>query len=113
MIDGKVVAAMRRRGAPGEFRSNLHQGGTAEPVRISPAEREAAVRAAHAFRLGLAGVDLLRSADGPKVLEVNSSPGFQGIETATGKNLAGMLLDAIERKVRPLPARRSRSRRKN
>jgi ribosomal protein S6--L-glutamate ligase len=112
VIDGKVVAAMRRRGAPGEFRSNLHQGGTAEPVRISPAEREAAVRAAHAFRLGLAGVDLLRSADGPKVLEVNSSPGFQGIETATGKNLAGMLLDAIERKVRPLPARRSRSRKK-
>ncbi len=112
VLDGRVVAAMRRRGAPGEFRSNLHQGGTAEPVRISPAEREAAVRAAHAFRLGLAGVDLLRSADGPKVLEVNSSPGFQGIETATGKNLAGLLLDAIERKVRPLPARRSRSRKR-
>ena len=112
VLDGRVVASMRRRGAPGEFRSNLHQGGSAEPVRISPAEREAAVRAAHAFRLGLAGVDLLRSADGPKVLEVNSSPGFQGIETATGKNLAGLLLDAIERKVRPLPARRSRSRKK-
>jgi len=112
VIDGRVVASMRRRGAPGEFRSNLHQGGSAEPVRISPMEREIAVRAAHAFRLGLAGVDLLRSSDGPKVLEVNSSPGFQGIEQATGKNLAGLLLDAIERKVRPLPARRSRSRKK-
>jgi len=108
VLDGRVVAAMRRRAAPGEFRSNLHHCGTAEPVRISPAEREAAVRAALAFRLGLAGVDLLRSTDGPKVLEVSASPGFQGVETATGKNLAGLLLDAIERKVSPLPARRKR-----
>lgn len=106
VLDGRVVAAIRRRAAPGEFRANLHQGGTAEPVRITRAERDAAIRAARAFRLGLAGVDMLRGEDGPKVLEVNSSPGFQGIETATGRNLAAMLFDAIERKVRPQPVRR-------
>lgn len=106
VIDGRVVAAMRRRAAPGEFRSNLHQGGSAEPVRITREERETAIRAARAFRLGLAGVDLLRAADGPKVLEVNSSPGFQGIETATGRNIAAALFDAVERHVRPTPARR-------
>lgn len=106
VLDGRVVAAMRRRAAAGEFRSNLHQGGTAEPVRINRAERETAIRAARAFRLGLAGVDLLRGQDGPKVLEVNSSPGFEGIEAATGKNIAAQLFDAIERRVRPAPARR-------
>ncbi|QYK43518.1 MAG: 30S ribosomal protein S6--L-glutamate ligase [Paracoccaceae bacterium] len=106
VLDGRVVAAMRRRAAPGEFRSNLHQGGTAEAVRISRAEREVAVRAARAFRLGLAGVDLLRSADGPKVLEVNSSPGFEGVERASGRNVAAALFDAVERHVRPTPARK-------
>lgn len=106
VIDGRVVAAMRRRAAPGEFRSNVHQGGSAEAVRITREEREIAIRAARAFRLGLAGVDMLRAGDGPKVLEVNSSPGFQGIEGATGKNIAGALFDAIERHVRPTPARR-------
>ena len=106
VIDGRVVASMRRRAAPGEFRSNLHQGGSAEPVRITREEREIALRAARAFRLGLAGVDILRADDGPKVLEVNSSPGFQGLERATGKNIAGALFDAIERHVRPAPARR-------
>jgi ribosomal protein S6--L-glutamate ligase len=108
VLDGRVVAAIRRRAAPGEFRSNLHQGGTAEPVRISRAERDAAIRAARAFRLGLAGVDMLRGVDGPKVLEVNSSPGFQGIETATGRNVAALLFDAIQQKVRPQPVRRRR-----
>ena len=99
VIAGKVVAAMRRTAAGDDFRSNLHLGGTAETVKISPAERDAAVRAARAFGLGLAGVDLLRAHDGPKVLEVNSSPGFEGIERASGKNLAGGLYAEIERKL--------------
>ena len=108
VIGGRVVAAMRRIAAPGEFRSNLHQGGSAEPARISRDERETAVRAAKAFHLGMAGVDLLRSADGPKVLEVNSSPGLEGIEKATAKNLAGLVFDDIEKRVRPVPARKPR-----
>ena len=99
VIAGKVMAAMRRTAAGDDFRSNLHLGGTAETVRITPAERDAAVRAARAFGLGLAGVDLLRAHDGPKVLEVNSSPGFEGIERASGKNLAAKLYGEIERKV--------------
>ncbi|QDY69149.1 30S ribosomal protein S6--L-glutamate ligase [Qingshengfaniella alkalisoli] len=106
VIGGKVVAAMKRTGAEGDFRSNLHQGGTAETVRITKAEREAATRAAKAFRLDLAGVDLLRSEEGPKVLEVNSSPGLEGIEGSSGKNIAGLLYDEIEKRVRPRPARR-------
>jgi ribosomal protein S6--L-glutamate ligase len=110
VVGGKVVAAMKRRGAEGDFRSNLHQGGTAEPVRISREERDAATRAARAFKLGLAGVDLLRASDGPKVLEVNSSPGFEGIEKTSSKNVAGLLYELIEKRVRPVPARKSRSR---
>ncbi len=106
VIGGKVVAAMRRVAEPGEFRSNLHQGGRAEAVRITKAERETSVRAARAFRLNMAGVDLLRSDDGPKVLEVNSSPGFEGIEKASSKNVAALLFDEIEKRVRPAPARR-------
>ncbi|MBD3678169.1 MAG: 30S ribosomal protein S6--L-glutamate ligase [Rhodobacteraceae bacterium] len=108
VIGGKVVGAMRRVAAPGEFRSNLHQGGTAEPVRITKEERDTAIRAARAFRLNLAGVDLLRSEDGPKVLEVNSSPGFEGIETSSRKNIAGLLYGEIEKKVRPAPVRKPR-----
>ena len=99
VIAGKVVAAMRRTAASDDFRSNLHLGGTAEMVRISRAERDAAVRAARAFGLGLAGVDLLRAHDGPKVLEVNSSPGFEGIEKASGKNLAAQVFAQIEHRV--------------
>ncbi|SEM73277.1 SSU ribosomal protein S6P modification protein [Loktanella fryxellensis] len=106
VIGGRVVATMLRRAEAGEFRSNLHQGGSAEPVRISKAERDTAIRAARAFQLGLAGVDLLRAHDGPQVLEVNSSPGFEGIEGATGRNVAGLLFDEIERKVRPSVPRR-------
>lgn len=108
VIGGKVVAAMKRTGAEGDFRSNLHRGGSAKKVRISKAEREAAVRAAKAFGLNLAGVDLLRSDAGPKVLEVNSSPGLEGIEGASGLNIAGMLYDTIEASVRPVPIRRRR-----
>lgn len=106
VVDGKVVAAMKRTAAGDDFRSNLHRGGSAVSVRITKPEREAAVRAARVFGLGLAGVDLLRSDDGPKVLEVNSSPGFQGIDEATGKNIAALLYDALEKKVRPQPIRK-------
>lgn len=106
VIGGKVVAAMKRQAAEGEFRSNLHQGGSAVPVRITKDERAAAVRAAKAFGLGLAGVDLLRSNSGPKVLEVNSSPGFEGIEKASGKDVVGLLYEDIEKHVKPAPARR-------
>ncbi len=106
VIHGRVVAAMKRVGAEGDFRSNLHRGGRAEAVRITRDERETATRAARAFGLNLSGVDLLRGADGPKVLEVNSSPGFEGIERATGKNVVGALYAEIERQVRPVPARR-------
>ncbi|MBE3636975.1 30S ribosomal protein S6--L-glutamate ligase [Mangrovicoccus algicola] len=107
VISGKVVAAMKRSASEGEFRSNLHQGGTAKMVRITREERDIAIRAAKAFRLNMAGVDILRSNDGPKVLEVNSSPGFEGIEKATGKNIVETLYQDIEKRVRPAPVRRS------
>ena len=79
----------------------MHQGGTAQVVRITRRERETAMKAARAFGLNMAGVDLLRSDDGPKVLEVNSSPGFEGIEKATGKKLVDRLYDTIDKRVRP------------
>ena len=106
VVGGKVVASMKRTGAEGDFRSNLHRGGSAKVVRISKEERDTAIRAAKAFKLNLAGVDLLRSEAGPKVLEVNSSPGLEGIETASKKNIAGLLYDHIETNVRPAPVRR-------
>ena len=106
VIAGKVVAAMKRTGADGDFRSNLHRGGSAKVVRISKEERDTALRAARAFGLGKAGVDLLRSESGPKVLEVNSSPGFEGIEKATGKGIVGKLYDEIEARVKPQPVRK-------
>ena len=109
VVDGKVVAAMKRSAAGDDFRSNLHRGGSATPVRITREERDTALRAARVFNLGLAGVDLLRAHDGPKVLEVNSSPGLEGIELTTGKNIAALLYDAIERKVRPAPVRKRRT----
>lgn len=108
VIAGKVVAAMRRTSAGDDFRSNLHRGGTAEAVKITAAERRTAVKAAKAFNLSLAGVDLLRSNDGPKILEVNSSPGLEGIEGASKKNLSGMLFDHIEEQVRPAPLKAQR-----
>ncbi len=109
VIGGKVVASMKRTGADGDFRSNLHRGGSAKSVRISKEERDTAIRAARAFDLNMAGVDLLRSETGPKVLEVNSSPGFEGIETSTGKNIVGKLYETIETRVRPAPIRRRKS----
>ncbi|WP_246002206.1 30S ribosomal protein S6--L-glutamate ligase [Pacificibacter maritimus] len=107
VIDGKVVAAIKRSSSGGDFRSNLHLGGTATSVRITKAEREAAVKSAKAFGLRMAGVDLLRADDGPKVLEVNSSPGLEGAEKTTQKNIAGLLYDGIEKRMRPMPAKKS------
>ena len=100
VVGDKVVAAMKRTAEEGEFRSNLHRGGTAEVVKISPAERSTAVKAAKTVGLNIAGVDILRSNYGPVVMEVNSSPGLQGIETATGLNVAGMIIDYIEKNAR-------------
>ena len=96
VVGGEVVAAMRRQGPPGEFRSNLHRGGIAEVVKLSPDERAAALRATDAMGLGVAGVDLLQSNEGPMVLEVNSSPGLEGIEGASGIDIAGAIVDHIE-----------------
>ncbi len=101
MIGGKVVASMKRTGAPGEFRSNLHRGGTAEAVDVSRAERATAVRAAKTMGLNFCGVDMLRSKHGPVVMEVNSSPGLEGIEQATGLDLASMVIEFLELNVKP------------
>ncbi|KIC19076.1 MULTISPECIES: 30S ribosomal protein S6--L-glutamate ligase [unclassified Leisingera] len=106
VVGSKVVASMKRSGAEGDFRSNLHLGGSAETVRISKEERATAVRAARAFGLNVAGVDLLRSETGPKVLEVNSSPGLEGIEKTSSKNIAALIYGEIEDRVRPTPMRR-------
>ncbi len=99
VLGGKVVASMRRQGTPGDFRSNLHQGGTASTVKITRQERETALRAAKAMRLDFAGVDLLRSDSGPKVLEVNSSPGLEGVEGVTGQDIATKVIEHIEKKL--------------
>jgi ribosomal protein S6--L-glutamate ligase len=96
VIGGKVVAAMERHAAPGEFRANLHRGGTAERARLTPKERRTAVQAAKALGLSVAGVDMLRSNRGPLVLEVNSSPGLEGIEAATGIDVADAVIDFVE-----------------
>jgi ribosomal protein S6--L-glutamate ligase len=101
VVGRRVIAAMRRQGAPGEFRSNLHRGGTAEKVRITPEERSTAVRAARTMGLNVAGVDLLRSNHGPVVMEVNSSPGLEGIEGATDIDVAGKIIEFIERNAKP------------
>ena len=101
VIGDKVVAAMKRQGGEGEFRSNLHRGGNASIVRLTPEERLTAVRAAKIMGLNVAGVDLLRSNHGPVIMEVNSSPGLEGIEKATEKNVAGMIIDFIEKQAKP------------
>jgi ribosomal protein S6--L-glutamate ligase len=101
VLGRKVVAAMKRQAKEGEFRSNIHRGGHAEYVRITPEERKTAVMAAQALGLNVAGVDILRSNRGPLVMGVNSSPGLKGIEKASGKNVAGMLIEFIEKNARP------------
>ncbi len=97
VIDDKVVATMMRQGKEGEFRSNLHRGGSAKVIKITPEERSTAVRSAKAMGLNLAGVDLLRSNHGPVVMEVNSSPGLEGIETATGIDVADKIIQFMEK----------------
>lgn len=101
VIGGKVVAAMKRQGAEGEFRSNLHRGGNAAKIKITPEERATAVRAAKVMGLGVSGVDLLRSNHGPVVMEVNSSPGLEGIESASGIDVAGKIIEHIEKHAKP------------
>jgi ribosomal protein S6--L-glutamate ligase len=105
VIGTKVVAAMKRQAKEGEFRSNLHRGGTASLIRLTPEERSTAVRAAKKMGLNVAGVDLLRSNHGAVVLEVNSSPGLQGIESATGKDVASMIVQFIEKNAKPFKTR--------
>ncbi len=101
VVGGKVVAAMKRQGKEGEFRSNLHRGGTASKIKITPEERSTAVRAAKAMGLNICGVDLLRSNHGPVVMEINSTPGLEGIEGATGVDIAGAIIEFIERTAEP------------
>jgi len=103
VLGDKVVAAMKRQGAPGEFRSNIHRGGAASVIKLTPEERSTAVRAAQAMGLRVAGVDILRSNHGALVMEVNSSPGLEGIEGATNKDVAGMVIDFIAKKAKPGP----------
>lgn len=97
IVDGKIVGAMKRQGAPGEFRSNLHRGGKANVLELSKEERETAIKAAKKLGLAIAGVDMLQSARGPLVMEVNSSPGLEGIEGATGVDIAGKIIEYVER----------------
>jgi len=100
VVGGKVVAAMKRTGAPGDFRSNLHRGGSAEVVRLTPEERATAVRAAKSMGLNVCGVDMLRANHGAVVMEVNSSPGLEGVENATGKDIAGAIIQFLEKNAK-------------
>jgi ribosomal protein S6--L-glutamate ligase len=109
VVGGEVVAAMRRQAPKGDFRSNLHRGGSAKAVRVSEAEHATAVRAASVLGLGVAGVDLIRSRRGPLVLEVNSSPGLEGIEAATGIDIAGRIVDHVVSGHLPAVRRRGRA----
>lgn len=101
VVGDKVIAAMKRQAKAGEFRSNLHRGGSASLIKITPEERMTAVRAARVMGLNVAGVDILRSNHGPLVMEVNSSPGLEGIETTTGKDVAGMIIQYLEKNAEP------------
>jgi len=105
VIGEKVVASMMRQGAEGDFRSNLHRGGTASIVKITPEERATATRAARTLGLNVCGVDLLRSKHGPVVMEINSSPGLEGIESATGRDIAGMIIEFMEKNAKPFKTR--------
>ncbi len=101
VIGERVVAAMQRQGAPDDFRSNLHRGGSAASVRITPQERSMAVRAARTLGLNVCGVDMIRSSRGPMIIEVNSSPGIEGLEAATNKDVAGAMIAFLEANARP------------
>jgi ribosomal protein S6--L-glutamate ligase len=110
VVGNRVVAAIERRSAPGEFRSNLHRGGEAVKVKLTPEERSIAVRAARALGLNVSGVDILRSNHGPVVMEVNSSPGLEGVETSTGVDVAGKIVDYLEKVSTQPPKTRDRVR---
>ena len=97
IVDGKIVGAMKRQGLPGEFRSNLHRGGSANVIELTKEERETAIKAAKKLGLSIAGVDMLQSSRGPLVMEVNSSPGLEGIEGATGVDIASKIIEYVER----------------
>ena len=101
VVGDKVVAAMERTGAEGEFRSNLHRGGSAKTIKITPEERSTAVRAAKAMGLNVCGVDMLRSNHGPVIMEVNSSPGLEGVENTTGIDIAGRIIEYLEKHAKP------------
>ena len=101
VVGGKVVASMKRQGPEGEFRSNLHRGGSATAVKLTPEERSTAVRSAKVLGLRVAGVDMLRSNHGPVVMEVNSSPGLEGIEQSSGKDVAGTVIEYLEKHAQP------------
>ncbi|MFQ6550153.1 30S ribosomal protein S6--L-glutamate ligase [Aestuariibius sp. 2305UL40-4] len=101
VIGGKVVAAMKRTGAEGEFRSNLHRGGSAQVVKLSTEERATAVRAAKSMGLNACGVDMLRANHGPVIMEVNSSPGLEGVEKASGLDIAGKMIEYLEKNAKP------------
>ncbi len=101
VVGGKVIAAMQRTGAEGDFRSNLHRGGSAKQIRISPEERSIAVRAAKSMGLNVCGVDMLRANHGPVIMEVNSSPGLEGVEKATGIDIAGKIIEFLEKTAKP------------
>lgn len=107
VVGGKVVAAMRRQARDGEFRSNLHRGGSATAAQLNAAEVDTALRAARVMGLNVAGVDLLRARRGPLVLEVNSSPGLEGIEGATGINVAAAIIEYLERRLRKRRSKQS------
>ena len=101
VVGDQVVAAMRRMATGDEFRSNVHRGGTTEPVELDDEYKHTAIRAAQIMGLRMAGVDILESSEGPQVMEVNSSPGLEGIESATGKDVAGIIVEFIEKQAKP------------
>ncbi len=109
VIGDKVVAAMKRQGAEGEFRSNLHRGGSAALIRLTPEERSTAVRAAKTMGLNVCGVDMLRSNHGPVIMEVNSSPGLKGIEAASGKDIADLIIQFVEKRFESIEITKEKS----
>lgn len=113
VVNGEVVGAMKRQGAEGDFRSNLHQGGSATAYKLNRREKSMALSAAKAMGLGICGVDMIPSDRGPLVMEVNSSPGLEGIEKATGVDIAGKIMEYIDSSISPLPDNKKRRHRKD
>jgi ribosomal protein S6--L-glutamate ligase len=105
VVGDKIIASMQRKAQPGEFRANIHRGGSASAIRITKTEREAVIKAAKIMGLGMAGVDLIRSKNGPLILEINSSPGLEGIESATKKDIANTIIRYIENNAKPIGPR--------